>query len=62
MTVTWRKMEDMLEVVVLSLRMTMMSLYLIISKAFLDFVNNPASLGHCHPHVVSAAAEQVVTC
>ncbi|EKX33447.1 hypothetical protein GUITHDRAFT_90739 [Guillardia theta CCMP2712] len=28
-------------------------------QAFLDFVNNPASLGHCHPHVVRAAAEQL---
>jgi len=28
-------------------------------QAFLDFVNNPASLGHCHPHVVQAAAEQL---
>eukprot|EP00961_Rhodomonas_salina_P212236 2865841-Rhodomonas_salina.1 len=28
-------------------------------QAFLDCVNNPASLGHCHPAVVEAASEQV---
>lgn len=28
-------------------------------QAFLDCVNNPASLGHCHPAVVEAASEQL---
>jgi len=29
-------------------------------QAFLDCVNNPASLGHSHPHVVKAASEQLI--